>query len=52
LPHTDFPMKASLPNREPGQVDHWQTSGCYESIMANAAGKPLFLLQDGPIYSN
>lgn len=52
LPHTDFPMKASLPNREPGQVEHWQTSRCYESIMANAAAKPMFLLQDGPIYSN
>lgn len=52
LPHTDFPMKASLPNREPGQVEHWQTSRCYEALMANAAGRPMFLLQDGPIYSN
>jgi isoleucyl-tRNA synthetase len=52
LPHTDFPMKASLPNREPTQVAHWQTSRCYESIMANTADKPMFLLQDGPPYAN
>ncbi|MEY3182172.1 MAG: isoleucine-tRNA ligase [Pseudomonadota bacterium] len=52
LPHTNFPMKASLPHREPAQVEEWQTSRCYETIMDKATGQPMFLLQDGPIYSN
>ena len=26
-PKTDFPMKAGLPNREPGMLERWQEQG-------------------------
>jgi len=50
LPKTDFPMKASLPQNEPKQLEAWQAEGVYEQILAARAGKPLFVLHDGPPY--
>ncbi len=52
LPQTDFPMKASLSQREPGILQQWQQNKIYEKIRASRKGKPLFILLDGPIYSN
>jgi isoleucyl-tRNA synthetase len=50
LPKTDFPMKASLPQNEPKQLQAWQDSKIYERILEARTGKPLFVLHDGPPY--
>ncbi|MGB6844108.1 MAG: class I tRNA ligase family protein, partial [Candidatus Acidiferrales bacterium] len=50
LPKTEFPMKARLPEREPEQVAAWEKEGLYRRILETRAGKPLFVLHDGPPY--
>jgi isoleucyl-tRNA synthetase len=50
LPKTDFPMKASLPQNEPKQLEAWQAANTYERILEARTGKPLFVLHDGPPY--
>jgi isoleucyl-tRNA synthetase len=50
LPKTDFPMKASLPQNEPKQLEAWQASRVYERILKAREGQPLFVLHDGPPY--
>ena len=50
LPKTDFPMKARLPEREPEQLVAWEQMGLYSRILESRAGKPLFVLHDGPPY--
>lgn len=52
LPSTSFPMKASLAQREPAMLAHWQASGLYETIRARRTGAPRFVLHDGPPYAN
>ncbi|MDD5422151.1 MAG: isoleucine--tRNA ligase [Candidatus Omnitrophica bacterium] len=52
LPHTDFPMKADLPNREPARLKRWQETGLYAKIRKKYDGKPKFILHDGPPYAN
>jgi len=52
LPKTDFPMKASLPRKEPELLKHWEETGLYEKIKASGAGKNKFILHDGPPYAN
>ena len=52
LPHTTFPMKASLAQREPQRLDEWKTNGLYEQIRAARAGRERFILHDGPPYAN
>jgi isoleucyl-tRNA synthetase len=50
LPKTEFPMKASLPQNEPKQLEAWQAVNLYERILGAREGKPLFVLHDGPPY--
>ncbi len=50
LPRTDFPMKASLPQNEPKQLEAWYSGNIYERILEARKGKPLFVLHDGPPY--
>ena len=52
LPHTTFPMKASLAQREPARLQEWKTSGLYQQIRALRAGRERFVLHDGPPYAN
>ena len=52
LPSTDFAMRAELPKREPAMLDYWQGMDLYGSMLKNAEGKPLFVLHDGPPFSN
>lgn len=54
LPKTDFPMRAGLAQREPGRVSHWEKIGLYETIQRkrHAAGAPVFVLHDGPPFTN
>lgn len=52
LPHTDFPMKANLPAREPMHIKRWSDEGVYKKMRDARASAPLFLLHDGPPYAN
>jgi isoleucyl-tRNA synthetase len=52
LPETPFPMKAGLPQREPRWVARWDEIGLYRRLRAEAAGRPKFVLHDGPPYAN
>jgi isoleucyl-tRNA synthetase len=52
LPATDFPMKAGLPQLEPKLLERWQRLGLYKRQRAAAAGRPKFVLHDGPPYAN
>ncbi len=45
-------MKGNLPNREPEFVARWMKQGLYQRIQASRAGKPLYVLHDGPPYAN
>ncbi|WP_374087562.1 isoleucine--tRNA ligase [Methylomicrobium lacus] len=52
LPTTAFPMKANLAQREPERLKIWNESKLYHKIRAAAAGRPKFVLHDGPPYAN
>ena len=52
LPKTDFPMRASLPQREPEFLKNWNENDQYKKLMDYNEGKPLFVLHDGPPYAN
>ncbi|MEO1040078.1 MAG: isoleucine--tRNA ligase [Pseudomonadota bacterium] len=52
LPHTEFPMRAGLPKREPELLERWARIGLYERMRAAGAGKERFVLHDGPPYAN
>ena len=52
LPDTGFPMKASLPIREPSLLKQWSENNLYLKIRQQQAGKDKFLLLDGPPYAN
>jgi isoleucyl-tRNA synthetase len=52
LPKTDFPMRAGLPKKEPELLAHWQETGLTEKMRRENAGKPKFVLHDGPPYAN
>jgi len=52
LPKTKFPMKANLAQREPNMLKQWEDSGIYRKLRDQAAGRPKFILHDGPPYAN
>ena len=52
LPKTDFPMRAGLPKREPAMLEGFYEKRLYEKLMEKNDGKPLFILHDGPPFSN
>ncbi|MEY4001154.1 MAG: ileS [Pseudomonadota bacterium] len=52
LPESAFPMRGDLAKREPGWVKQWQDQGVYRRIRQITAGRPLFVLHDGPPYAN
>ena len=52
LPQTDFPMRAGLPEKEPQIVARWQEMGLYRLLREDAAGRPKYVLHDGPPYAN
>lgn len=49
---TTFPMRGDLPKREPLWVKEWQEKKIYQKIREARAGKPTFILHDGPPYAN
>jgi isoleucyl-tRNA synthetase len=52
LTDTPFPMRGDLAKREPQWVADWQNDKLYEQIRAASAGRPRFVLHDGPPYAN
>ncbi len=52
LPGTNFAMKANLVQQEPQMRKAWAKSDIYGKIRKAMAGKPLYILHDGPPYAN
>ena len=51
-PKTAFPMKAGLPNREPGMLEKWNEMDLYGQLLEKNQDCPRFILHDGPPFSN
>ena len=45
-------MRANLGQREPARIKHWAKTGLYQKIQQRNADGPLFLLHDGPPFTN
>ena len=52
LPKTSFSMKANLVQREPQMRKQWANERLYERIRQSREGAPLYILHDGPPYTN
>ena len=52
LPKTDFPMKAGLPQKEPGIQARWEAIDLYARLREARRGREKFILHDGPPYAN
>ncbi len=52
LGKTAFPMKANLPVREQEREKEWEEQQVYDKRQEKNAGKPTFVLHDGPPYAN
>lgn len=52
MPKTEFPMRGNLPKREPVMQEAWDNQKIYEKVQERTAGRPLFVLHDGPPYAN
>ena len=52
LPNTSFPMRGDLAKREPGMLKDWESRKLYQQLRTIAAGRPKFILHDGPPYAN
>ncbi len=52
LPKTSFAMKAGLPQREPELLKRWEAIDLYNTLRQQSAGRPKYVLHDGPPYAN
>ena len=52
LPRTGFSMKANLPQAEPKLLARWESEDLYGQIRRACAGRPTYILHDGPPYAN
>jgi isoleucyl-tRNA synthetase len=52
LPRTGFSMKANLQTAEPEWLARWQEMDLYGELRRRRAGRPKFVLHDGPPYAN
>lgn len=52
LPETEFPMRGGLPKMEPELVARWQDMRLYDKLREVSAGRPKYVLHDGPPYAN
>ncbi|MBF0179980.1 MAG: isoleucine--tRNA ligase [Magnetococcales bacterium] len=52
LPVTRFAMRADLPASEPAVLAKWEAMDLYGRMRKEAAGRPAFVLHDGPPYAN
>ena len=49
---TPFPMRGDLAKREPAWLKSWYEQKRYQKLRQKAAGRPKFILHDGPPYAN
>jgi isoleucyl-tRNA synthetase len=52
LPQTKFKMKANLAQKEPEFLHRWEEGHLYARVQSATAGRPLYILHDGPPYAN
>lgn len=52
MPKTDFPMRGGLPTKEPQIQEQWNEMDINKLALERTAGRPQFLLHDGPPYAN
>ena len=52
LPRTGFSMKANLSQAEPKLLERWDGENIYGQIRGTRAGRPTYILHDGPPYAN
>jgi isoleucyl-tRNA synthetase len=52
LTDTPFPMRGDLARREPQWLAEWDRTKVYDAIRKASAGRPRFVLHDGPPYAN
>ncbi|MDD5262794.1 MAG: isoleucine--tRNA ligase [Methylacidiphilales bacterium] len=52
LPKTGFPMRASLPQREPALYQAWEKADIYARLRETQKDRPRFILHDGPPFAN
>ncbi|QCJ41987.1 isoleucine--tRNA ligase [Bacillus sp. S3] len=52
MPQTEFPMRGNLPQREPDIQAKWEEMNIYKKVQERTAGRPMFVLHDGPPYAN
>jgi isoleucyl-tRNA synthetase len=52
LPRTEFPMKGSLPQREPERIAAWERADIQGSLRRERRDAPKYVLHDGPPYAN
>ncbi|MCL1830327.1 MAG: isoleucine--tRNA ligase [Oscillospiraceae bacterium] len=52
LPSTEFPMRASLPEKEPMILAEWEEKDIYSKLIERNKDKTPFTLHDGPPYAN
>ncbi|MFO7804037.1 MAG: isoleucine--tRNA ligase [Desulfovermiculus sp.] len=52
LPKTSFPMRASLPKKEPEMIAFWEQTRAYERMIQAREDRDGFVLHDGPPYAN
>ena len=52
LPRTGFAMKANLQTTEPEWLARWRDVDLYGELRKRRAGRPKFVLHDGPPYAN
>ena len=49
---TPFPMRGDLAKREPAWLKSWYEQKRYQKLRQISAGRPKFILHDGPPYAN
>ncbi len=52
LPHTDFPMRGNLANKEPLMLKKWDDMNLYQKQREISKGRDKFIMHDGPPYAN
>ena len=48
LPDTSFPMRASLPTREPGWLEHWNRLKIYYKLREKSANRKTLFFMTAP----
>ena len=52
LPSTEFSMRGNLTQKEPKMLEEWEQNRLYYKMVEKNAGKPSYILHDGPPYAN